>query len=1343
MKKSLVGLGVMLLIVFLAVAALLFTQPGFSLLIHAGERLSKGALQVGTVHGSLRESFSLENVRYNSEVVELEIGRFVYAWSPTALLEPELHVSSVIIEEVLVTTKAGRDKAPSMESQGMALPDIALPLGIMLGELRGRDITITAEGNVVAELEQIQLELSGNATELNIATLYLKGEGLELEMSGTVTMNREWPVDLAAAWRYAAEGVPELQGTCGFSETVMNGGVRCAVTAPFDVRFDGSYGLDEGVRWQVDVEADEADPSVFFPDIPGLLDIALSSRGRMSGEELFASLIIAKIDGTLLSRELALTGSAELRNDALSVSGLELVSGSSRIHMEGAVLPALDMEFEADVADVGTLLPPGNDTLQGDLQGLLQGRGTLSGSLERPLVTTVIEGRNLKGQGISVASLRLEGEAEAAIDGQMDLAVALEDVRREEQHIDAVSLDLDGSIAQHAAKLNVLRDDLSLVLAVDGGLQAGMWQGVIKEFTLNHSQKDTLELAQPAGLAAGKGKASLEEFCLRNEAASLCMDGSLANMQWQASMVMKEADPSYFFADWPGRVNVTLRGQGDVSSPKIRYSLEIADLSGELNGLLLDGGGTMEQDDSLLRFSDINLRYGDAVVALHGTIEETFDIEFDIDIPRLNNLMPQLRGMLEASGQLYGSRKSPALELDFATEKGAGPNISWTGLQGQVDIDLLGNGAIQADIHGVGIATDTIDVSEMRLFAHGTRGKHAFAFDAATSLGTLALQGEGSYDASWQGSLSNVSFLMGKYGNWELEKSAGFAVGGQRSRLESFCLVDDGATLCVDGSLEKKTQGWTVHGSIDGFPLKMLSQSGVAAIPLEGEMQSTIEAEGDGAKLLGLDAWIKIPQLEVKDPRESGQHYQISDISLSAGIEQQSLNIDLGGWFAEKGRLIGNLSLKNFNDHLAAPESLPFAGQLDFDLEDLSFIAILTGSRLEPTGKLVGHFDFQGTPTDPVARGNIDLQEGKMLMADLGITLEDIETRLEITGKSLQYAISAESGPGSVKSDGVLSFDAAQGMTLKSSLQGADFDVLATDEYAIRVSPEMQIKVDERGGSITGDVHVPYGRIAPNFGTSSGVTASGDVVVVDDQRRQEKVPRRFVTDLTLSLGDDVQVVAYGLKGNVTGEMDILDEPGKNLAAQGELTVQKGKFALYSAELDITRGRLVFSGGAVDNPGVDFRAQRKIQEKVVGVDVAGTAQDLEFQFFSDPAMDQSDILSYILAGRPMYGSNGGGDTSMVEAAAKALGLRGVNTVTNTLEKYIPVDEIYIDGGSTKEDVSLVLGTNISKDLFVGYNHNFFDSTGELKARYNLGYNFSLETKSSAEATSGDIVYTIKK
>ncbi|MFN2355592.1 MAG: hypothetical protein ABR512_13855 [Desulfopila sp.] len=382
MKKGLVGLGITLLVVFLAVAALVFTQRGFALLIHAGERLSKGALQVGAVHGSLRQSFSLEDIRFNSEAVDVEIGRFVYAWSPAALLEKELRVSSVVIEEVRLNSKAGEDQATSMEPQGIKLPDIALPLGIMIGELRGMDITIAAEGSVVAELQEIYLELSGSATDVDITTLYVKGEGLELEMGGTVSMDQRWPVDITADWRYTDSALPELQGTCSFTDTLLQGSVRCAVTAPFDVRLAGSYGLDDGVRWQADVEADNADPSLFVPEVQGLLDIAFSTRGRMDSEERVVSLVVEKIDGTVLSRPLTLHGSIELHNDALTVSALELAGGSSRIGVKGAVLPALDMDFTIDVADVGTLLPPQTDTLQDDLRGSLQGRGTLSGSLE-------------------------------------------------------------------------------------------------------------------------------------------------------------------------------------------------------------------------------------------------------------------------------------------------------------------------------------------------------------------------------------------------------------------------------------------------------------------------------------------------------------------------------------------------------------------------------------------------------------------------------------------------------------------------------------------------------------------------------------------------------------------------------------------------------------------------------------------------------------------------------------------------------------------------------------------------------------------------------------------------
>jgi translocation and assembly module TamB len=114
---------------------------------------------------------------------------------------------------------------------------------------------------------------------------------------------------------------------------------------------------------------------------------------------------------------------------------------------------------------------------------------------------------------------------------------------------------------------------------------------------------------------------------------------------------------------------------------------------------------------------------------------------------------------------------------------------------------------------------------------------------------------------------------------------------------------------------------------------------------------------------------------------------------------------------------------------------------------------------------------------------------------------------------------------------------------------------------------------------------------------------------------------------------------------------------------------------------------------------------------------------------------------MMVGRSIYASEEN-EQSLIGAAASALGVRGVNEITSRLGAYLPIDEIYLDGSSSSEDMSLVLGKHITEDLFIGYDHNFFDATGEFRVNYNLGLGFSVETKSSVNSTSGDILYSIE-
>ena len=96
----------------------------------------------------------------------------------------------------------------------------------------------------------------------------------------------------------------------------------------------------------------------------------------------------------------------------------------------------------------------------------------------------------------------------------------------------------------------------------------------------------------------------------------------------------------------------------------------------------------------------------------------------------------------------------------------------------------------------------------------------------------------------------------------------------------------------------------------------------------------------------------------------------------------------------------------------------------------------------------------------------------------------------------------------------------------------------------------------------------------------------------------------------------------------------IEEPGKVTRGTGELELKDGTFKAYGQDLTIERGRLIFAGGPLSNPGVDLRAFRKADDgTVAGIDARGTLAKPEVTLWSEPPMAQSEQLSYLLLGRP--------------------------------------------------------------------------------------------------------------
>ena len=78
----------------------------------------------------------------------------------------------------------------------------------------------------------------------------------------------------------------------------------------------------------------------------------------------------------------------------------------------------------------------------------------------------------------------------------------------------------------------------------------------------------------------------------------------------------------------------------------------------------------------------------------------------------------------------------------------------------------------------------------------------------------------------------------------------------------------------------------------------------------------------------------------------------------------------------------------------------------------------------------------------------------------------------------------------------------------------------------------------------------------------------------------------------------------------------------------------GIYNAYGQKLDIERGRLGFGGGRADNPSLDILAVKRVDRQRVGVQVRGNARRPAIRLYSDPALDQSETLSYLVLGRPL-------------------------------------------------------------------------------------------------------------
>ncbi len=427
--------------------------------------------------------------------------------------------------------------------------------------------------------------------------------------------------------------------------------------------------------------------------------------------------------------------------------------------------------------------------------------------------------------------------------------------------------------------------------------------------------------------------------------------------------------------------------------------------------------------------------------------------------------------------------------------------------------------------------------------------------------------------------------------------------------------------------------------------------------------------------------------------------------------------------------------------------------KVKYSTSNLEFLSLITPGLEYASGDLATDIDVSGTIKKPVIKGVVTLQNGLVSLPQVGIALKNIALNANMgNDNSILIKGFAESAKGELNIRGKVELDNLESnienfdkINANIEFTGKDFEIVNLPEANIFVSPDLQLLISGKRIDLVGAVVIPKATIKPKD-VSNTVSVSDDVVIVDESSAEkEDTGQTLYTSVRIELGDDVRFSGFGVDGNVVGSVVAVSEPNKATSGYGELNIKNGTYKAFEKSLELDLGRLNFIGNPIANPNINARAIRKLDDILVGVQVRGQLVAPRLTLFSEPPMEDANILSYLLVGVPVDDLPGNGDdkggggedkkTMLVRAASQYK----LNKAFKRLSKRFGIEEIKLESGETASDTSLVIGKYLNPQLYVNYSIGISGAVNILRLRYKIGSKWILQSE-SGENSSADFLYT---
>lgn len=829
----------------------------------------------------------------------------------------------------------------------------------------------------------------------------------------------------------------------------------------------------------------------------------------------------------------------------------------------------------------------------------------------------------------------------------------------------------------------------------------------------------------------GSGSQSALEFTemdIRTAVGGL--NGKL-KAQWQPNMDfafngrMDRFDPSYFYPDFPGAINADVQFSA-ASRPGTEWNglLKIDRLGGQLRGRALAGKADLRYQ-GLAISGKADLKAGKSHVVLDGSSGKNLDVRAKLQPLDLTDINPQWSGRIEGDVALKGDKARPLYNLDLQ-----GDAVKLLGYQAK-HFTIAGN-TISGNHTRVAAEALLIDAQAIDRLTLDMTGKLDDArIQAMASVDEFSLETTGRW--RWSPTLKNyqadtLRLDAGQAGVWQLKEPATIKMTSSSYSFTPFCLADSKqrAVLCAhDG-------GRTIDVQSNEFPLSLIEPylntkaddfiyKGTASIQAELPKDFDLKASGF------IDLIVPSMVVGVRNNTDA-EVTRLDDLRIRANWLNKRLNGTVKARLQQDGFIDGELDTGFAAD-------APLSGGLKVRMNQLDWLELFTLDIANPTGRLIGEVQLDGTRDNPVINGSYQLQDFNVDIPGLGLRLKDGQITAKSTNNlAMLIKGSIKSGDGRLAVTGIWD-------PIGQLEQPLDLRLIGKN-VALADTPNMQLKanVDVLLGSVAGiysmqgDVHLLSGLV--NLETiGANVSISNDVVVVDPApAKASRDLLKLSINLKVDIDDSVRVQGFGLDGTVQGSVAVNSPFDRPTRLNGSLNLL-GTYGTYGQKLRITRGIIQYNNAEVDEPILNILAERIIDSEnmTVGLQITGPASKPKTQVISSAGLPENEALSWLMFGQPLNNVSSG-DAETVNAKSMALNAGG-SYLVGTLGQKIGLDQATLTSSRTLGDSTLTVGEQISPRFFVSYGVSLLGLGQIITLKYLLikGLDATLEYEQTQQRT----------